>query len=140
MTRATTTLQRSSWFKNLFDQLELTANKRRMATKALVSLTLRAWVKCLTSETKSNRTFLEDTYEITFSDEDIEVRYSDHKRPLYLVASINQMRALVDMGTSVNLILLSILQVGGILKNKILGHPMEVTGFGGRGAYIAGHI
>ena len=56
------------------------------------------------------------------------------------MASINQMQALVDMGTSVNLILLSILQVGGILKNKILGHPMEVTGFGGRGAYIAGHI
>ena len=131
MTRATTTLQRSSWFKNLFDQLELTANKRRMATKALVSLTLRAWVKCLTSETKSNRTFLEDTYEITFSDEDIEVRYSDHKRPLYLVASINQIpikRALVDSGALINLIPFSTLQAVGILKNKILGHPMEVTG------------
>ena len=56
------------------------------------------------------------------------------------MASINQMQALVDMGTLVNLILLSILQVGGILKNKILGHPMEVTGFGGRGEYTAGHI
>ena len=73
------TLQRSSRFKNLFDQLELMANKRRMANQALVSITLRAWVECLTAKTQSNQTFLEDTYEIIFSCEDMEVRYSDHK-------------------------------------------------------------
>jgi len=50
------------------------------------------------------------------------------------------MQALVDMGTSVNLIPLNILQVAGISENKILGHLMEVIGFGGRGEYIAGHI
>ena len=35
---AITTLHRSSRFKNLFDQLELIANERKMATKALVSI------------------------------------------------------------------------------------------------------
>ena len=50
------------------------------------------------------------------------------------------MQALVDMGTTVNLIPLNILQVAGISENKILGHPMEVIGFGGRGEYILGHI
>ena len=69
--------------------------------------------------------------------------YSDHRRPRYLVASINQIpikKALVDTGTSVNLILLSTLQVVEISERKIQGCPMEVTGFGGRGEYIAGHI
>ena len=32
------TFQKSSQFKNLFDQLEFTANERRMATEALVSI------------------------------------------------------------------------------------------------------
>ena len=69
--------------------------------------------------------------------------YPDHKRPLYLVASINQIpikRALVDIGASVNLIPLSTLQEAGILERKIQKCPMEVTGFGGRGEYTAGHI
>ena len=71
------------------------------------------------------------------------MRYLDHKRPLYLVASINQTpikSALVDTGTSVNLIPLSMWQAVRILENKIQGCPMEVTRFGGRDEYIAGHI
>ena len=69
--------------------------------------------------------------------------HSDHRRPLYLVASINQIpikRALVDTGASVNLIPLSTLQAAGISKRKIQECPMEVTGFDGKGEYTAGHI
>ena len=73
----------------------------------------------------------------------MEVGHPDHRRPLYLAASINQIpikRALVDTGASVNLIPLSTLQAAGISERKIQGCPMEVTGFGGRGKYIASHI
>ena len=73
----------------------------------------------------------------------MEVGYPDHRRPLYLAASLNQIpikRALVDIGASVNLIPLSTLQEAGILERKIQKCPMEVTGFGGRGEYTAGHI
>ena len=73
----------------------------------------------------------------------MEVGYPDHRRSLYLVASINQIpikRALVDTGASVNLIPLSTLQAAGILERKIHGCPMEVTGFGRRGEYTTGHI
>ena len=69
--------------------------------------------------------------------------YPDHRRPLYLAASINQIpikRALVDTGASVNLIPLSTLQAVGISKRKIQGCPMEVTRFGERGEYTMGHI
>jgi len=77
------------------------ANKRKVATEALVSITLGVGVECLIAETQSNCVFLNNTNEITFSDEDIEVRYLDHRRPLYLATSINQIpikRALVDTG------------------------------------------
>ena len=54
-----------------------------------------------TAETKANRAFLKDTNKITFTDEDMEVRHPNHRRPLYLMASINQIpikRVLVDIG------------------------------------------
>jgi len=84
----------------------------RITTEALVSIALEARVECLVVEIKANKAFLQDANEITFSDEDMKVGYSDHKRPLYLAASINQipiMRALVDTGALVNLIPLSML-------------------------------
>ena len=73
----------------------------------------------------------------------MKVGHLDHKRPLYLAASINQIPikwALVDTGASVNLIPLSTLQAAGISERKIQGCLMEVTGFGGRGEYTVGHI
>ena len=69
--------------------------------------------------------------------------HPDHRKPLYLAASINQIpikRALEDTGASINLIPLSTLQVAKISERKIQGCPMEVTGFGRRGEYTAGHI
>ena len=140
---AITTLQRSSKFKNLFDQLGLTAKERKIATEALVSIASELRVECLTAEILDDRTLLQESTEITFRNEDMEVEYPDHRRPLYLTAFINQIpikRALVDTGASVNLIPLSTLQATRISKRKIQGCPMEVIGFGGRGEYTISHI
>ena len=135
-------MQKSSLFKNLFDQLELIANKRRMATEALVSIVLEAGMECLIVEAWTDA-FLQDTNEITFSNKDMGVEYPDHRRPLFLAASINQVlvkRALVDTSVLVNLIPLNTLQVARILENKIQEYPMEVMGFGEKGEYTAGYI
>ena len=108
-----------------------------------MSIASKAGVECLTAEIPDDRALLQESTEITFSNEDMEVGYPDHRRPLYLEASINQIlikRALVDTGASVNLIPLSTLQAVGISERKIQGCPMEVTRFGGRGEYTAGHI
>ena len=140
---AITTLQQSFKFKNLFDQLGLTTKERKIATEALVSITSSAGVECLSAEIPKDRALLQESTEITFSDEDMEVGYPDHRRPLYLVTSINQIpikKALVDTSASVNLIPLSILQVAIISERKIQGCPMEVIGFGGRGEYTTGHV
>ena len=90
--------------------------------EALVSIATRVGVECLAVETRANKAFLQDTNEITFNDEDMEVGYSDHMRPLYLAASINQIpikRAQVDKGALVNFIPLNTLQAAGISKSKI---------------------
>ena len=70
---------------------------------------------------------MQDTNKITFNDEDIEVGYSNHRRPLYLAASIIQIpikRALVDTSASVNLIPHNTLQAVGIPESKIQGCPI----------------
>ena len=140
---AITTLQQSAKFKNLFNQLGLTAKERKIATEALVSIASGAGVECLSVEMPEDRALLQESTEITFSNEDMEVGHPDHRRPLYLAVSINQIpikRALVDTGAFVNLILLSTLQAARISEKKIQRCLMEVTGFGGRGEYTTGHI
>ena len=136
-------MQKSFRFRNLFDQLELIVNERRIATEALVSIATGAGVECLSAKARADKAFLQDTNDIIFSDENMEVGYLDHRRPLYLATSINQIpikRALVNTGASVNLIPLGTLQATGISEKKIQGCPMEVIGFGGRSEYTVGHI
>ena len=55
--------------------------ERRIAIKALVNIASTAGTKWLTTEVIDDRAFLQESSEITFSDEDMEVRYSDHRRP-----------------------------------------------------------
>ena len=123
--------------------MRLTAKERKIATEVLVSIAFKAGIECLTAEVTDDRALLQESSEIIFSDEDIEVGYPDHRRSFYLAASINQIpikKALVDTGASVNFIPLSTLQAAGISERKIQGCLMEVTGFEGRGEYTTGHI
>jgi len=88
----------------------------------LVSIASEAGVECLLVEMLEDRALLQESTEITFSNEDMEVRHPDHRRSLYLAASINQIpikRALVDTGASVNLIPLNTLQAARILERNI---------------------
>ena len=77
---------------------------------------------------------METTNAITFTNEDMEVEHPDHRRPLYLMATINGVqvrRALVDTGASLNLIALSTLEAMGLTGRRILGAPIKITRFGG---------
>ena len=77
---------------------------------------------------------METTNAITFTDEDMEVEHPDHRRPLYLMATINGVqvrKALVETGASLNLIALNTLKAMGLTGRRILGAPIEITGFGG---------
>ena len=127
----------------MFDQLGLGAEARKMATRVLVSIAAKSDAQCFTTETHASRAYLETTNAISFTDEDMEVQYPDHKRLLYLTSSINEVqvrRALVDTGSSLNLIPMNTLQATNISKRKIQGTPMEVTGFGGAAEYTMDHI
>ena len=114
-----------------------------MATEVLVSIKVEYGAQCFTPEAHASRAYLEATNAISFTNEDMEVKYPDHKRPLYLTASINKVqvqRALVDTGSSLNLIPMSTLQAANISRRKIHGTPMKVTDFGGATEYTMSHI
>uniref|UniRef100_A0A2N9H7Y4 RNA-directed DNA polymerase n=1 Tax=Fagus sylvatica TaxID=28930 RepID=A0A2N9H7Y4_FAGSY len=137
------TLQRNPRFRSLFNQLGLNPEARTAATEAIMAIAADSGAHCFTAETHASRAFLETTNAITFTDEDMEVQYPDHRRPLYLSATINEVqvrRALVDTGSCINLIPLSTIQAAEISQKKIQGAPMEIKGFGGVGEYTKGHI
>ena len=100
-------------------------------------------VECFTVESHANRAYLETTNAITFTNEDMEVEHPDHRRPFYLMATINGIqirRALVDIRASLNLITLSTLEAVGITGRRILGAPVEITGFGGVAESTEGYV
>uniref|UniRef100_A0A2N9GD42 RNA-directed DNA polymerase n=1 Tax=Fagus sylvatica TaxID=28930 RepID=A0A2N9GD42_FAGSY len=137
------TLQRNPRFRSLFNQLGLNPEARTAAIEAIMAIAADSGAHCFIAETHASRAFLETTNAITFTDEDMEVQYPDHRRPLYLSATINEVqvrRALVDNGSCINLIPLSTIQAAEISQKKIQGAPMEIKGFGGVGEYTKGHI
>ena len=53
-----TILQKSSKFKNLFDQLGRTEKERKIAVEALMSIASGIGIECLTAEVTNDRAFL----------------------------------------------------------------------------------
>ena len=54
-----------------------------------MSIVADSGMKCFTVESHVSRAYLETTNAITFTDEDMEVEHPDHRRLLYLMATIN---------------------------------------------------
>ena len=108
-----------------------------------MSIAANSGMECFTAESHASRAFLETTNAITLTDKDIEVEHQDHRRPLYLMATINGVqirRALVDIGASLNLIALSTLEAVGLAGKRILGASMEITRFGGSAKSTEGYV
>ena len=102
---------------------------RRVATESLMSIAADLGMECFTAKSHTSRAYLETTNAITFTDEDLEVKHPNHRRPLYLMATINDVqvrRALVDTGASLNLIVLSILEAVSLTSRKILGQLRDM--------------
>jgi hypothetical protein len=140
---AVRTLQKSPKFKSLFNQLGFGPEARNAVTEALITIAAESGATCFTAEAHASRAFLETTNAITFTDEDMEVQYPDHRRPLYLsvvIKDVQVRRALVDTGSCLNLIPLSTLQAVNLPQQKIQGSPMEVIGFGGMTEHTMGHV
>ena len=55
---AITTLQKSSKFKNLFDQLGLTTKERKIVVEALVSIASGVGIECLIAEVTVDKALL----------------------------------------------------------------------------------
>ena len=84
------TLQRNPRFRSLFNQLGLNPEAYTAATEAIMAIVVESGAHCFTTETHASRAFLETTNVITFTDEDMDVQYLDHRHPFYLLAIINE--------------------------------------------------
>ena len=84
------TLQRNPRFRSFFNQLGLNPKACTAATEAIMAIAAESSAHYFTAKTHANRAFLETTNAITFTDEDMDVQYPDHRRPLYLSATINK--------------------------------------------------
>ncbi|EXC14798.1 hypothetical protein L484_009452 [Morus notabilis] len=125
-------LHRSLKFKSLYDQLGYRSQARLMATEALRKISAEHGPQCYVNEAQASRVFLESPNSVTFTDEDMEVAYPDHKRPQYLEVQINDVhvhRALVNTGSFVNVIPLATLTAAGIPRKRITKLEVQIAGF-----------
>ncbi|XP_048430770.1 uncharacterized protein LOC125472861 [Pyrus x bretschneideri] len=63
----------------------------------------------------------------------MEVVIPDHRRPVYLEGQINDIyirRALVEIGSSVNILPLVVLTAAGVPTSKVVGSQISINGFG----------
>ncbi|CAL8089747.1 unnamed protein product [Prunus armeniaca] len=79
---ASQVLQRNPKFKSLFDQLGFGPQAREAAAVALMNISVESNSHCFTTQPQGS--FLGNDNAIVFTDEDMEVPYPDHRRPLYL--------------------------------------------------------
>ena len=137
------TIQKNLKFRSLFNQLGFGLEARKVAIESLIIIAIDSGMERFTVESHASQAFLEITNAITFTDEDMEVEHPDHRRPLYLLATISSVqirKALVDIRASLNLIALSTLEAMGLAGRRILGAPMEITGFGGSAESTEGYV
>ena len=137
------TFYKNPKFKLLFNQLGFRPETRRVAIESLMSIAADSGMECFTAKSHAIRAYLETTNAINFIDEDIEVERPDHRRPLYLMATINGVqvrRTLVDTGVSLNLIALSTLEALSLTGRRILGASMEITRIGGSVESTEGYV
>ncbi|CAL2277936.1 unnamed protein product [Prunus armeniaca] len=138
---ASQVLQRNPKFKSLFDQLGFGPQAREAAAVALMNISAESNSHRFTAQPQGS--FLGNDNAIVFTDEDMEVPYSEHRRPLYLEGQINDVfirRALVDTGSSVNILPLSVLTAAGIPLSKIVQSQTNISGFGNKSEVTVGHL
>ncbi|CAL8175410.1 unnamed protein product [Prunus armeniaca] len=138
---ASQVLQRNPKFKSLFDQLGFGPQAREAAAVALMNISAESNSHRFTAQPQGS--FLGNDNAIVFTDEDMEVPYSEHRRPLYLEGQINDVfirRALVDTGSSINILPLSVLTAAGIPLSKIVQSQTNISGFENKSEVTVGHL
>ena len=92
-------LQKNPKFRLLFNQLGFGPKAKRVAIESLMSIAVDLRMECFTTESHASRAYLETTNAITFTNDDMKVEHPDHRRPLYLMATINdvQVRRVVEV-------------------------------------------
>lgn len=127
-------------FKHFYDQLDFSSEQRLAITKSIVELT-DPTKSCDLVEGRTRRKGRFDDNAAVFYVDDERGLPTNHNRPLYVIANVNGVelrRAMLDPGSSINIISLSTLDAVGVPRDNIIRQPIEVSSFRGHKTYTFG--
>lgn len=119
-------------FKWFFDQITLSPDSRKEATRAILGITEKYLEQSVEWEGPIWRLTKSMTSSITFSDEDKVVSHF-HNWPLYVTAVVNGTefpRTIFDGGASVNIMHLKSFKQVVIKENRLVKEPIYIFRFG----------
>ncbi|KAF7839558.1 reverse transcriptase [Senna tora] len=124
-------LAKSTNFRAFFDLLEFDEDAKAQAALSIVEIAQNIGGSCYAVESYLRKTVKAHHSAIIFKDTERKAKHSNHNRPLYVeaeVAGLKVRRAMIDGGSSVNIIPYSVLK-----KTNYPEHLMEksVTSLGG---------
>lgn len=117
-------------FKHFYDQMDFNPEQRLAITKSIIELTDPS-ESCDLVEGRSRCRSRFDATVTMFYDVDRH-RPTTHSRSLYVSTSMNGVelkRAMLDPGSSINIISLSTLDVVDVSRDKIIRQPIEMSSF-----------
>ncbi|KAB2600463.1 Retrovirus-related Pol polyprotein from transposon 17.6 [Pyrus ussuriensis x Pyrus communis] len=119
-------LQENPKFKSLFNQLEYDPKARITTVEALMHVSEDYGPQCYNAQLQ--KAFLENNNAIIFIDEDMEMAFLEHRRPLYLEGQID------------DIFIRLVLTTTGVPMTKVVRSQISINGFGNISEETMGYI
>ena len=125
-------LIKSKVFKNLFESLEFGEKAKKEATKAILEVSEKFGEKCCVISKVVRQVAWQDLDTLTFSRKDAQTIGFSRNKPLYVEAKVNGLafrRALVDSGSSVNIMSYHTFKAADIPERKLISSNVPLVTF-----------
>ena len=136
-------LMKSREFKNLFESLEFEEQARKEATKAILEISERFGERCCVISKAVGRTARQNLDTLTFSRKDAQTTGFNHNKPLYVEAKVNGLafrRALVNSGSSVNIMSYQTFKAAGIPEKRLIASNVPLVTFASSSYKTKGYV
>lgn len=118
-------------FEHFYDQMDFSLEQRMAIIKSVIELTEPAESYDMVEGRPRCKDRFDDNAPV-FYDDDRRSLPTNHNRPLYVTANVNGVelrRAMLNPGSSINIISLSTLDAVGVPRDKIIRQPIKVLSF-----------
>ena len=136
-------LMKTKEFKNLFEALEFDKQAQVEATSAIIEISKKFGEQCCVISKAIGKMARQNVDTLTFARRDATVLGFNYNKPLYVEAKVNGVKfkqALVDNGSSVNLMSYQTFKATGIPEKKLVPHNVPLTTFASSSFSTKGHV